>query len=80
MDEGAPVGPSPAEEAALQATETPVGSPEWPEAAPRGNDRDLPPLEDLVKRIPPKTRAAMDELFRANFVTVKRVPLDQAKS
>jgi hypothetical protein len=33
----------------------------------------LPPLEDLVKRIPPKTRAALDELFRANFVTVKRV-------
>jgi hypothetical protein len=76
VDEGAPVGPSAAEEATLLATETPVAAPEWPEVAPGAdNDRDLPPLEDLVKRIPPKTRAAMDEFFRANFVTVKRVPI-----
>lgn len=80
MDEGAPVGPSPAEEAALLATETPVAAPEWMEAASGGSGKDLPPLEDLVKRIPPKTRAAMDDLFRANFVTVKRIPDDRLKA
>lgn len=64
----------------MRATETPAGAPEWPEPAPGGNDRDLPPLEDLVKRIPPKTRAAMDELFRANFVAVKRVPVKQGQA
>ncbi len=79
MDEGAPVGPSAAEEAALLATETPAAAPEWVETAPGGNGKDLPPLEDLVKRIPPKTRAAMDELFRANFVTVRRVPAGATK-
>jgi hypothetical protein len=34
----------------------------------------LPPLDELVKRIPPEVREVLDELFRAKFVTVKRVP------
>ena len=34
----------------------------------------LPALDELVKRIPPEARELMDELFRAKFVTVKRVP------
>lgn len=39
----------------------------------------LPPLEDLVNRIPAPTRAVVDELFRAKFVTVKRVPKSALK-
>ena len=35
---------------------------------------DLPPMDDLVKRIPMPTRDLMEELFRAKFVTVKRIP------
>ncbi len=34
----------------------------------------LPPLDDLVQRIPPEVRELMDELFRAKFVRVQRVP------
>lgn len=41
---------------------------------PSEDKGSLPPLEDLVKRIPPSTRDLMEELFRAKFVTVKRVP------
>jgi hypothetical protein len=39
----------------------------------------LPPLEELVKRIPPEVREVLDELFRAKFVTVKRVPAKALK-
>jgi hypothetical protein len=35
---------------------------------------DLPPMDDLVKRIPMPARDLMEELFRARFVTVKRIP------
>ncbi len=41
---------------------------------------DLPPMEDLVKRIPGPARELMEELFRARFVTVKRVPKTALKS
>ena len=41
---------------------------------------DLPPMEDLVQRIPAPTRALVEELFRARFVTVKRVPPSALKS
>ncbi len=34
----------------------------------------LPPLDELVARIPAEARQLMEELFRAKFVTVKRVP------
>ena len=34
----------------------------------------LPPLDELVQRIPAEVREAMEELFRARFVTVRRVP------
>jgi len=34
----------------------------------------LPAMEDLVRRIPPGAREVMDELFRAKFVRVQRVP------
>ena len=72
-----PAGPSSAEEAAFLAQEREMGivTPalmhvEKPEEAPG----DLPPMEDLVKRIPAPARELMEELFRARFVTVKRLP------
>ena len=48
------------------------------EAAPeeKGN---LPPMDDLVKRIPMPARDLMEELFRARFVTVKRIPKSALK-
>ncbi len=42
-------------------------------------DDVLPPLEGLVNRIPAPTRALVDELFRAKFVTVRRVPKSALK-
>ncbi len=38
------------------------------------NAKALPKLSELVERIPPETRELLDELFRARFVAVKRVP------
>ena len=34
----------------------------------------LPKLDDLVNRIPPEVRDTLEELFRAKFVKVQRVP------
>lgn len=34
----------------------------------------LPAMEDLVQRIPAEARGALDELFRARFVRVQRIP------
>jgi hypothetical protein len=34
----------------------------------------LPPLDELVKRIPPEVRETLEDLFRAKFVRVTRVP------
>lgn len=68
---------------AEQKTAEPVSS--APRAAANGNSEaepagPLPPLDDLVQRIPPATRELIDELFRAKFVTVKRVPKSALKS
>lgn len=84
-DDDAPVGPSADEEAAFlaenpaeaAAIRTARAAPGEDEKEPAG---ELPPLEDLVKRIPMPTRDLMDELFRARFVTVKRVPASALKS
>jgi hypothetical protein len=40
---------------------------------------ELPPMDDLVKRIPMPARDLMEELFRARFVTVKRIPQSALK-
>ena len=34
---------------------------------------DLPPVEELVKRLPPEVLATLDELFRASWTKVKRI-------
>jgi len=77
-DTDAPMGPGVEEEAAFfaaqRATETtrPASGPGEPEEAPDNNN--LPPLDTLVNRIPAEARAVLDELFRAKFTTVRRVP------
>ncbi len=84
-DEAMPSGPSPEEEATLLMAQR--GSEEFygqaplaENLAPVAAEESLPPLEDLVKRIPLATRDLLEELFRARFVTVKRVPKSALKS
>jgi hypothetical protein len=78
----APVGPSSDEESAFLAQEremgnvTPALMPVEKAPEERG---ELPPMEDLVKRIPMPTRDLLEELFRAKFVTVKRLPRSALK-
>ena len=78
----APAGPSSEEESAFLAQEREVGivTPALmhTESAPEEKG-DLPPMEDLVNRIPAPARALMDELFRTRFVTVRRIPTSDLK-
>ena len=72
-----PAGPSTEEEAAFLTQEQEMGTvavaPVQPESTEEGQG-NLLPMEDLVKRIPMPTRDLMEELFRAKFITVKRIP------
>lgn len=45
-----------------------------PEAVEDADPKSLPALDELVKRIPADVRATLDELFRAKFVAVRRLP------
>jgi hypothetical protein len=36
----------------------------------------LPPLEELAGRVPAAVRAALDDLFRAKFSAVRRIPAE----
>lgn len=77
-----PAGPSSEEEAAFLAQEREMGivTPALMHAeSPPEEKGSLPPMEDLVKRIPMPTRDLMEELFRAKFVTVKRIPQSALK-
>ena len=40
---------------------------------------ELPPLEDLVKRIPPGVVATMDELFQVRWTGVRRLQAGDLK-
>lgn len=80
-DFAAPAGPSEAEEAALISAQPLRGAdPDnmhvgvEPVAEVEDATAKLPALGDLVERIPPGVREVMDELFRAKFVRVQRVP------
>ena len=78
-DDGAPVGPSTEEEASFLAEQRETGGLPPPLQIARTETVEkeagpLPPLEDLVNQIPAATRELMDQLFRAKFVTVRRIP------
>ncbi|HWA85252.1 MAG TPA: hypothetical protein VG710_03430 [Opitutus sp.] len=40
----------------------------------------LPSVDELVRQVPAEARALLEELFRANFTTVRRVPPSALKS
>lgn len=50
------------------------------DAAEQADTKALPPLDDLVQRIPAGVRETLEDLFRARFVTVKRVPRKALKT
>lgn len=50
------------------------------EIAEETDAKALPSLNELVQRIPAEVRDTLEELFRARFVTVKRVPKKALKS
>lgn len=52
-----------------------VSAPEPEEADPKA----LPPLDQLVQKIPAEIRETLDDLFRARFVKVTRVPKSALK-
>jgi hypothetical protein len=56
---------------AVPAPPTPAAEPDAPEAEPAG---PAPELDELVGRLPPAVRETLDELFRARFVRVTRLP------
>jgi hypothetical protein len=79
------VWPDEAAEAAFFAEARASGEPTGPvtnaatEAMEETDNRGLPPLDDLVKRIPPEVREILDDLFRAKFTSVRRVPRNVLK-
>jgi hypothetical protein len=86
--EGGSVWPDEAAESAFLAeartngeppTVIPTGTAE-PEEENEADGRKLPPLDDLVKRIPPEVREVLDDLFRAKFTAVRRVPKKSLKT
>lgn len=44
------------------------------ESVEENEPKNLPSLEELVKRLSPEVRESLDDLFRAKFTTVRRVP------
>jgi hypothetical protein len=51
-------------------------APEPEESDPKA----LPPLDVLVQRIPPEVRETLEDLFRARFVRVQKLPRAALKS
>jgi hypothetical protein len=44
------------------------------EMADETDAKALPSMEELVQRIPAEVREVLDDLFRAKFTTVRRIP------
>lgn len=44
------------------------------EVEDEGDSKSLPSVDELMSRIPANVREAMDSLFRAKFVKVRKVP------
>jgi hypothetical protein len=84
LDDGAPLGPTAEEESAFlaESRERPVvvartAPVEAAETSERGS---LPVLADLVQRLSPEVRDTLEELFRAKFIAVRRVPKHAIKT
>jgi hypothetical protein len=72
VEEGEPIGPSAADEAALSADDDLPLPAVVPRPAAPGSTR-LPTLDSLVAKIPPATRSALDEHLRARFMRVRKL-------
>ena len=57
----------------------PVVSVKSRETADEADAQALPPLDELVERIPTEVREVLEELFRARFTTVRRIPRQALK-
>lgn len=87
-DEGGPPSFDEAAEAAFLGSARERGESIKPFSAAGATDdeqevssgKDLPRMEELVTRIPADVRELLEELFRARFVTVKRIPKRALKS
>ena len=81
--DGAPIGPGDAEETAFLAEQRRSSPPEVAALASVEREEQngpLPPMDELIHRIPVATRELMDQLFRIKFVTVKRLPASAFKT
>lgn len=81
---GAPTWPDESAESAFLAEARDRGekiaAPKAVEVTEEEDTAPLPPLNDIVARIPAEVRDVLDELFRARFVTVKRIPKSALKN
>ncbi|OAM87950.1 hypothetical protein AW736_20005 [Termitidicoccus mucosus] len=59
---------------------TAPGTPRNTDDADETDNAKLPPLETLKARIPQETRELLEELFRARFVAVKKIPRQALKT
>lgn len=50
------------------------------DGAEENDAKNLPRLDDLVKRIPAEVMETLDDLFRVKFTTVRRMPKKAFKS
>ena len=83
VDDMAPLWPDESAESAMMSelgSRGEMARPAATEAIEETDTAPLPPLDQLVKRLPPEVRATLDELFRATFVTVRRVPKNALKN
>ena len=77
LENGANVWPGENAEAAFMADARERGEPVVAaavEAIEETDTANLPPLDELVQRLPPEVRETLDDLFRAKFIAVRRVP------
>ena len=76
MEEGEPIGPSAADEAAMlgeDITPSPDGAAAAPAARNASAGGKLTSLDSLVTRIPEATRRGLDEHLRARFMRVRKL-------
>jgi len=84
LENGANVWPDESAEVAFlsEARERgePVAAAAPVEAVEEIDSKALPQLDELVKRLPTEVRDTLEDLFRAKFITVRRVPKKALKT
>ncbi|PTY05906.1 hypothetical protein DB347_16345 [Opitutaceae bacterium EW11] len=84
-DEPAPWPDDAAESAFLleqREADNPAGGSSTPKADGADSADDatpLPPMQELIDRIPPQARETLEDLFRAKFIAVRRASPDALK-